>query len=58
MTIDQFLSYLQYERNRSERTVKAYGDDLRSFEAFFKNLDDQLSWESVDSDLSVTGWRA
>ena len=55
MTIDQFLSYLQYERNRSERTVKAYGDDLRSFEAFFKNLDDQLSWESVDSDV-IRDW--
>ncbi len=55
MTIDQFLSYLQYERNRSERTVKAYGDDLRSFEAFFKNLDDQLSWESVDSDI-IRSW--
>ena len=55
MTIDQFLSYLQYERNRSERTVKAYGDDLRSFEAFFKNLDDQLSWESVDSDV-IRSW--
>lgn len=55
MMIDQFLSYLQYERNRSERTVKAYGDDLRSFEAFFKNLDDQLSWESVDSDV-IRSW--
>ena len=55
MTIDQFLSYLQYERNRSERTVKAYGDDLRSFEAFFKNLDDQLSWETVDSDV-IRSW--
>ena len=55
MTIDQFLSYLQYERNRSERTVKAYGDDLRSFEAFFKNLDNQLSWESVDSDV-IRSW--
>ena len=55
MMIDQFLNYLQYERNRSERTVKAYGDDLRSFEAFFKNLDDQLSWESVDSDV-IRSW--
>ena len=51
MKIEDFLDYLQYERNRSERTVRAYGDDLRSFEAFFKNLDGQLSWESVDSDV-------
>ena len=55
MTINDFLSYLQFERNRSERTVKAYGDDLMSFEAFFKKLDCQLSWESVDSDV-IRSW--
>ena len=55
MTIEDFLDYLQYERNRSERTVRAYADDLRSFEAFFKNLDGQLSWESVDSDV-IRDW--
>jgi len=55
MIVDDFLNYLQYERNRSARTVKAYGDDLRSFEAFFRNLDDQLSWESVDSDV-IRNW--
>ena len=55
MTIEDFLDYLQYERNRFERTVRAYADDLRSFEAFFKNLDGQLSWESVDSDV-IRDW--
>ena len=55
MTIEDFLDYLQYERNRSERTVRAYADDLKSFEAFFKNLDGQLSWESVDSDV-IRDW--
>ena len=55
MKIEDFLDYLQYERNRSERTVRAYADDLRSFEAFFKNLDGQLSWESVDSDV-IRDW--
>ncbi|MCR5131926.1 MAG: tyrosine recombinase XerC [Prevotella sp.] len=55
MIVEDFLNYLQYERNRSARTVKAYGDDLKSFEAFFKNLDDQLSWESVDSDI-IRNW--
>ena len=55
MKIEDFLDYLQYERNRSERTVRAYADDLKSFEAFFKNLDGQLSWESVDSDV-IRDW--
>ena len=55
MKIEDFLDYLQYERNRSERTVRAYADDLKSFEAFFKNLDGQLSWESVDSDI-IRDW--
>lgn len=53
--IEKFLSYLQYERNRSARTVEAYENDLRSFEAFFKKLDGQLSWESVDSDI-IRDW--
>ena len=53
--IDEFLNYLRYERNRSARTVEAYGSDLRSFEAFFKNLEGQLSWESVDSDV-IRDW--
>ena len=55
MKIEDFLDYLQYERNHSERTVRAYADDLKSFEAFFKNLDGQLSWESVDSDV-IRDW--
>ena len=37
MTTEQFLNYLQYELNRSELTIASYGDDLRAFEAFFKN---------------------
>lgn len=31
---DSFLSYLQYERNCSEGTVKSYGEDLRLFEEY------------------------
>lgn len=53
--IEEFLNYLQYELNRSELTVKSYGDDLRAFESYFKNLDNQLSWESVDSDI-IRDW--
>ncbi|MFC2299612.1 MAG: site-specific integrase, partial [Segatella oulorum] len=53
MTTEQFLNYLQYELNRSELTIASYGDDLRAFEAFFKNKDTQLSWEAVDAGRDV-----
>lgn len=53
--IKQFLNYLQYEQNRSPLTVAAYAEDLRAFEQFFKNLDGQLSWQNVDTDV-IRDW--
>ncbi len=53
--IEKFLDYLRYERNRSERTIKCYEESLRDFEAYFKNRESQLSWESVDSDV-IRDW--
>ena len=53
--VNEFLNYLRYERNRSELTVRTYGRSLEDFEAYFKNRDSQLSWESVDSDL-IRDW--
>ena len=53
--IEKFLSYLRYERNRSELTVINYERSLRDFESYFKNRDSQLSWESVDSDV-IRDW--
>ena len=53
--IEEFLNYLKFELNRSNLTVAGYGDDLRTFEAFFKNLDIHLSWESIDSDI-IRDW--
>lgn len=55
MMIKEFLNYLRFERNCSVRTVKEYGNDLKEFESFFKNLDAHLSWESVDSDI-IRDW--
>lgn len=55
MMIDAFLDYLQFELNRSALTVLSYGDDLRAFEAHFKNKDTQLSWETVDADI-IRDW--
>lgn len=53
--IEKFLNYLQYEQNRSPLTVAAYAEDLRAFEQFFKNLDGQLSWQNVDTDV-IRDW--
>jgi len=55
MMAEDFLNYLRYERNRSELTVRRYGESLRDFESYFKNRDSQLSWESVDSDI-IRDW--
>lgn len=55
MMIKQFLDYLQSERNYSEKTITAYGRDLKEFELFFKNLDNHLEWNSVDADI-IRDW--
>ncbi|WP_083610610.1 tyrosine recombinase XerC [Bacteroides togonis] len=34
MLTDSFLDYLRYERNYSDDTVKAYGEDIRQFQEF------------------------
>ncbi len=52
---EKFLNYLRYEQNRSELTIKSYEEDLRAFEAYFKHLDSELTWESVDSDV-IRDW--
>ena len=53
--VERFLNYLRYERNRSVLTVQRYEEALRTFEAYFKNKDSHLSWESVDSDV-IRDW--
>lgn len=55
MMTEKFLNYLRYELNRSELTVKSYGDDLHGFESYFKSLEDHLSWESIDADV-IRDW--
>ena len=53
--VDLFLDYLRYERNKSELTVLKYAAVLRDFEAFYRNMDGQVSWTSVDSDI-IRDW--
>ena len=55
MMINEFLNYLKFERNRSDLTIKNYGEDLRAFKEFYGNLDSCLSWKSVDSDI-IRDW--
>ena len=55
MMIQRFLDYLKFERNRSNLTVKNYGDDLRAFETFFKDQNEPISWEAVDADV-IRNW--
>ena len=55
MTVEIFLSFLLNERNYSALTVQSYGKDLEDFEDFYKQLDSQLSWENIDSDI-VRAW--
>lgn len=51
MWIQIFVDYLRFERNLSEKTIEAYQADLKEFEQFFKNLDDELSWQTLDGDV-------
>ena len=53
--VEKFLDYIKFERNYSSMTVINYRKDLTEFERFYKELDPQLSWESIDSDI-VRNW--
>lgn len=53
--IDGFLDYLRYERNRSENTVESYRRDLEAFECYFRTLDSELTFATVDTDI-VRDW--
>ena len=55
MMINEFLNYLKFERNRSDLTIKNYGEDLRAFKEFYGNLEGYHSWKSVDSDI-IRDW--
>ena len=55
MMINEFLNYLKFERNRSDLTIKNYGEDLWAFEEFYGNLEGCHSWKSVDSDI-IRDW--
>ena len=55
MLIKAFLDYLRLERNYSEKTIVAYGTDLREFEEYFKKVDAELDFKKIHSD-NVRNW--
>ncbi|MCR5820021.1 MAG: tyrosine recombinase XerC [Bacteroidaceae bacterium] len=50
--LQAFLDYMRYERNASEKTIDAYKRDLEAFESFFKGLESDLKWETIDTDVA------
>ncbi len=55
MVTECFIDYLKYERNYSERTLSAYGEDLAAFEGFFKAREKEMTWQTVRTD-TVREW--
>lgn len=52
MLIDAFLSYLQFEKNYSEKTIKSYRVDLFQFERYINNFDKEVTILSADKDIA------
>ena len=52
---EAFLEYLKSERNYSPRTVESYGTDIKEFAAFCEELNESITWQTVDADI-VRAW--
>lgn len=52
MLIDAFLSYLQFEKNYSEKTIKSYRVDLFQFERYINNFDKEVTILNADKDIA------
>ena len=57
MFIDSFIGFLRVEKNYSQHTLRAYVNDLRSFQNFLAGVDGSLSFVDADVDL-VRAWMA
>lgn len=55
MLKESFFKYLRFERNYSECTVLAYGTDISGFERYLEEVNEDLNFMTVDSDI-VRGW--
>ena len=54
MFIDSFIGFLRVEKNYSQHTLRAYANDLRSFQNFLADVDGSLSFMDADVDLMRT----
>lgn len=52
---DSFLDYLRYERNYSDETLKAYGEDIRQFQGYAEEESCVRSLQEVKAEL-VREW--
>lgn len=50
-TIEQFISYLLAERGYSNATAVSYRASLTDLWKFFRWVDEQISWETLDKDV-------
>ena len=57
MFIDSFIGFLRVEKSYSQHTLRAYVNDLRSFQNFLAGVDGSLSFVDADVDL-VRAWMA
>ena len=57
MFIDSFIGFLRVEKNYSQHTLRAYANDLRSFQGFLADVDGSLSFIDADVDL-MRAWVA
>ena len=57
MFIDSFIGFLRVEKNYSQHTLRAYANDLRSFQSFLADVDGSLSFMDADVDL-MRAWVA
>lgn len=53
--IEQFLTYLRVEKAYSELTVRAYGDDIRQFAAYYGTKESHFRPEEVTS-TDIRSW--
>jgi integrase/recombinase XerC len=53
--IDSFLDYMRYERNSSDKTVLAYGEDLCQFQKFVEEQCNEFDVTLIDSDI-IRDW--
>ena len=55
--VKEFLNYLAADRGYSPLTLRSYADGLSGFQRYFLQLDEGLTWETVDADV-VRRWMA